>query len=129
MLIVSSVVIILGGLTVAGYWYWQSKQPTLMTGYAINEEDPVWVKEIMNGTKIYRKWDQREKTVSKCMYQGELVYYITYSGDDLYNDLFEKTGNKICSPSGGFTSNDGNDQCAPFFEDENNCQLIWEKVQ
>lgn len=98
----------------------------LANNYTSDERNPVWVNEIINGTKTYERWDQYEETVSKCSYRGELVYYVTYSGDDLYNDLISIDGTKICSPTGGFAGN-GDGQCTDFSVTQNSCQLVWKK--
>ena len=120
MLIIIAVISFLTVASIVAVFY-------LMANDTNSEGNAVWIQEIINGTKKYEKWDQRERTISGCTYKNNPVYYITYSGDDLYNDLFDKNGNKICSPSGGFSGN-GDGRCKDFSEDDN-CQLIWEKVQ
>ncbi|EKD89334.1 MAG: hypothetical protein ACD_34C00112G0003, partial [uncultured bacterium] len=44
----------------------------------MNEENSDWVNKIIIGTKTYEKWDQRERTISRCTYKSDPVYYITY---------------------------------------------------
>ena len=71
------------------------------------------------------KTEGKATSIQKCTYQEETVYYITSPCCDQYNFLYDKNGNKICAPDGGFTGQ-GDGQCSDFFTQKNSCEIIWE---
>ena len=58
-------------------------------------------------------------------FKGETVYYITAPCCDQYNSLFNKNGELICYPDGGFTGK-GDGRCPEFHSEKSNERLIWQ---
>lgn len=57
---------------------------------------------------------------------GVTVYYVQSECCDMYNDLYDANGNRICSPDGGITG-DGDGKCPTFHDSAMRRKLIWGK--
>ena len=57
-------------------------------------------------------------------YNGQVVYFIPAQCCDQYSTLYDKSGDVICAPDGGFTGK-GDGKCSDFFDKRTNEQLIW----
>lgn len=64
-------------------------------------------------------------SISKCLYENKIVYYLPPKCCDQPSVLFNDKGNYICAPDGGFTGN-GDGKCDNFFEQRTNCEKIWQ---
>ncbi|MAO64578.1 MAG: hypothetical protein CL666_06235 [Balneola sp.] len=58
-------------------------------------------------------------------YKGQTVYYVPPYCCDIPGQLFNKEGDYICAPDGGFSGN-GDGKCPDFFEEKKDKKLIWE---
>ena len=58
-------------------------------------------------------------------YNNQEVYYLTGRCCDIPSKLFDKDGNQLCQPDGGFTGK-GDGRCTDFLEKRTNETLIWE---
>ena len=71
------------------------------------------------------KSEGKAVNIYKCSYQGDDAYYVTSPCCDMYNILFDKNGDKICAPDGGF-SGQGDGGCTDFSFSAFDCEIIWE---
>lgn len=64
------------------------------------------------------------RNVEAYLYNGKTVYLVTMPCCDFFNDLYDTTGKKICSPSGGLTGK-GDGNCPDFAEKGKWVKLLW----
>ncbi len=62
--------------------------------------------------------------VEAYLYNGKTVYLVTMPCCDFFNDVYDTTGKKICSPTGGITGK-GDGNCADFAEKGKWVKLLW----
>jgi hypothetical protein len=59
------------------------------------------------------------------MYRGEVVYFVPYLPCcDIPSQLYDREGQVICAPDGGFTGA-GDGKCPDFFELRSDGQKVW----
>ena len=81
-------------------------------------------------TELIQKLEQEAPAnppakIYRYTYNGQEVYYLTGRCCDIPSKLFDKDGNQICQPDGGFTGK-GDGRCQDFFEKRTNETIIWE---
>ena len=63
-------------------------------------------------------------SLTQCKYRNQIAYYLPPRCCDIGSVLYDKNGNIICSPDGGFTG-EGDGKCPDFFTARQNCKVIW----
>jgi hypothetical protein len=86
--------------------------------------EPTWVKELITN-QINSPVANPPASLSKCTYKGDIVYYLPSRCCDITSVLYDKDGNVICSPDGGFTGS-GDGRCPDFFNERKDCEIIWQ---
>jgi len=61
-------------------------------------------------------------------YNGDTVYYVQSGCCDMYNELYNVQGERICAPDGGFTGA-GDGICPDFWDSAKRRIVIWERGQ
>lgn len=87
------------------------------------EQNPDWI------TKLIQKYESEPvgsppQSIWRYEYKGQIVYYVPAQCCDQFSSLFDKYGNLICAPDGGFSGR-GDGRCSDFFTERKNEKLIW----
>lgn len=82
---------------------------------------PDWVIDLVE----QKRGASRPVRIAQYDYQGMEVYFVLPGCCDMFSDLFDESGEHICSPGGGFGGT-GDGQCPDFFEQATNERIVWE---
>ncbi|CAF2432111.1 unnamed protein product [Rotaria sp. Silwood2] len=63
-------------------------------------------------------------TIRKYSYNNKPTYLLSSNCCDQFNDLYDKSCNRICAPSGGFTGQ-GDGQCRDFYQTAKFLGDVW----
>ncbi|WP_394353338.1 DUF6970 domain-containing protein [Spirosoma aureum] len=88
---------------------------------------PACIEKLIIQTKSQPPWTPRAK-IYCYSYKGKTVYYLSSRCCDIPSTLFDKSGNVLCLPQGGFTGS-GDGKCTDFFTSRSNERLIWEDTR
>jgi len=81
------------------------------------ERLPLWIVDMIVEDGI------RPFVIYEGTYHNETAYYIPWPFPDWFNDLYNQTGELLCSPDGGYTGK-GDGKCPDFSRD--NFEVVWE---
>jgi hypothetical protein len=92
-----------------------------------SNENPEWLNNLI------RKFESEAvgnppKSIWQYQYKGQIVYYIPAQCCDLPSILYNKNGEIICAPDGGFSGR-GDGRCTDFFKERSNEKLIWKDTR
>ncbi len=59
-------------------------------------------------------------------FDGNIVYYAQSACCDMYNNLYDESGELVCSPDGGFAGT-GDGRCPTFWDKATDRKVIWER--
>ena len=100
---------------------------TISCSQSNEPEAPDWVEYLIEefesqdvGNPPYSIWEYQ--------YKNQVVYFIPAQCCDQFSTLFDKNGNIICAPDGGFSGR-GDDKCSDFFSERSNGKLIWKDTR
>ncbi len=87
------------------------------------DQNPEWI------TKLIWEYEREPvgnppQSIWRYEYKGQIVYYLPAQCCDQFSSLFDKDGNLICAPDGGFSGR-GDGRCTDFFLERKNEKLIW----
>ena len=68
------------------------------------------------------------RVVSKAVYEGKTVYYISAACCDIPSQLFDDDGKLICYPSGGIAGG-GDGKCKQFVIDKPTMSTVWQDTR
>ena len=68
------------------------------------------------------------RVVSKSVYEGKTVYYISAACCDIPSQLFDEDGKLICYPSGGIAGG-GDGKCKQFVLDKPAMSTVWQDTR
>lgn len=68
------------------------------------------------------------RTISKAVYEGKTVYYISAACCDIPSQLFDEDGKLICHPSGGIAGG-GDGKCKQFVLDKPALSTVWQDTR
>lgn len=91
------------------------------------QNEPDWVQELIQ-KEINEPAANPPASLSRCIYKGDIVYYIPPRCCDIPSTLYSEEGDVICSPDGGFTGF-GDGKCADFFDEKKDCEVIWKDTR
>lgn len=86
-------------------------------------ENPDWINNLINKFEA-EPLGNPPQSIWQYEYKSMIVYYIPPQCCDQFSVLYDKDGNIICAPDGGFTGT-GDGRCANFFSERKNEKLIW----
>ena len=87
------------------------------------DQNPVWV------TQLIQKYESEKvgnppQSIWRYEYKGQIVYFVPAQCCDQFSSLYDRFGNLMCAPDGGFTGR-GDGRCSDFFAERKNEKLIW----
>ncbi len=87
------------------------------------DDNPTWVNSKIAEFKS-EPVGKPQQSIWRYTFNNQTVYYIPAQCCDQFSYLYDKDGDFICSPDGGFLgAGDGN--CPTFLQERKNEKLIW----
>ncbi|MDV6342214.1 hypothetical protein R2103_10610 [Nitrosomonas sp. Is24] len=89
---------------------------------------PLWLVQKIDGFIKVPTATDRPLLIRQFEYKGARVYYFASQCCDMFNILYDTTGNVICAPDGGFTGR-GDETCPDFAETSIAGTIIWDDTK
>ena len=95
----------------------------IFSAAACKEPVPEFARELINSHT-----EREVSAIWRFRLNGETVYYVQSGCCDMFNDLYDQNGKRMCSPDGGITG-DGDGKCPTFWEKAKHRVVVWEQGQ
>jgi hypothetical protein len=97
---------------------------TLCQAEALAEENlPPWLNVQISELNAHPKW-HTEIAIWRVVYKNEDMYLFVSPCCDQYNNLYDRSGTMICSPTGGLTGR-GDGNCSDAISPTTTVKVIW----
>jgi hypothetical protein len=84
---------------------------------------PKWLKKVVHELEAARR-DNTTARIIRYRYRNEFVYFLESKCCDMFNNLYDINGKRICSTGGVHGRGDG--KCADFYSERKDEKVIWE---
>ena len=95
----------------------------IFSAAACKEPLPEFARELINSHT-----EREVSAIWRLRFNGETVYYVQSGCCDMFNDLYDQNGKRMCSPDGGITG-DGDGKCPTFWQKAKRRVVVWEQGQ
>ena len=92
-----------------------------------SNENPEWLNNLIQKFES-ESVGNPPQSIWQYEYKGQIVYYVPPQCCDQFSTLYNKNGDVICAPDGGFSGH-GDGNCPDFFKERTNEKLIWKDTR